>query len=71
MSLKWYIKNKEGRYLHFAEDEASTIIKTHNKSVASVFVGTRDMADGICKGVKMTIGEDCEPEQLIHVSHPG
>lgn len=69
--IRWYIKNREGRYLHFTEDEACTIIKTGRKSMASVFVGTRDLVDGICKGVKMTIGEDCEPEQLIHVSHPG
>lgn len=71
MRLKWRIKNQAGRYLHFTEDEANTIIYTHNKVMASVFVGTRDYVDGICKGLYYSIGGSFEPEQLIHVSHPG
>jgi len=68
--LKWRIKNSEGRYLHFTGDEACTILKINNPAMASVFAGTRDKVDGICEGVKLTIGEDCRPEQIIHVQHP-
>jgi hypothetical protein len=68
--LSWRIKNKEGRYLHFTQDEACTIIKTRLATHAHIFKGTRDMVDGICMGIKLSIGEDCEPEQIIHVQHP-
>lgn len=69
--LRWKIQKEGGRYIYIPKDDAAgTIIFTLEKRIATVFEGTRDYVDGICRGLEMSTGDKFTPEHIIHSQKP-